>query len=167
MNVPQPTNRASVSRSFDSGSGHAVRNWSICILMCLLIMSVVCIGGGMVVNEIVKWLWPRSGHIKDIKDSRPIKDIKDSRYHEGRALDQKAAVWGSEHAPGFIQSRRRGRGGYGGGHRGGYGGGRGGSYGGGRGGYGGGHRGGYGGGRGGSYGGGRGGYGGGHRGGYG
>eukprot|EP01083_Nonionella_stella_P190815 706598_1 len=105
MNVPQPTNRASVSRSFDSGSGHAVRNWSICILMCLLIMSVVCIGGGMVVNEIVKWLWPRSGPIKDIKDSRPIKDIKDSRYYKSRALAQEAVDWRSEQ--GFTKSQQR------------------------------------------------------------
>eukprot|EP01083_Nonionella_stella_P169667 575819_1 len=131
MNVPQPTNRASVSRSFDSGSGHAVRNWSICILMCLLIMSVVCIGGGMVVNEFVKLMTPRSGSTKYVKHSRPRKDIKDSRYYEGRAVDKKDVAWRSEQGPGFNQSRGQSSGGYGGGRGGGYGGGGygGGSYG--------------------------------------
>eukprot|EP01083_Nonionella_stella_P195741 720757_1 len=38
--------------------------------MCLLIMSVVCIGGGMVVNEFVKLWSRRSGHTKGSNDYR-------------------------------------------------------------------------------------------------
>eukprot|EP01083_Nonionella_stella_P190816 706601_1 len=96
MNVPQPTNRASVSRSFDSGSGHAVRNWSICILMCLLIMSVVCIGGGMVVNEIVKLLCPGSGHVKGRNDYRHINGNNDHHNYEYSTPDQNSADLQSE-----------------------------------------------------------------------
>eukprot|EP01083_Nonionella_stella_P024599 67826_1 len=106
MNVPQPTNRASVSRSFDSGSGHAVRNWSICILMCLLIMSVVCIGGGMVVNEIVKWS-RRSGHEKCNNYSRHINVSTDSDNYEYSTPDQNSADLQSEQGPGSTNYQGR------------------------------------------------------------